>query len=361
MGFMPTSSNCKVMTEVTNPSKQNVSSEKASFLQQSLESIWYQNTSGKYFLYPLEIAYKALARLDRVIKTKQMVGHPAPIIIVGNISVGGTGKTPLVIYLCEQLKKAGYSPGIITRGYGGKSNDWPAFVGRNSNPAEYGDEPVLMAQRAEVPVVAGPNRNNDVDKLLKDGEVDVVISDDGLQHYALQRDIEIAVIDKARGLGNERCLPAGPLREPPSRLEDCDFIVFNEPKPASQYSMQLVATQVCNLKTSIKQPLSAWSGLTVHAVTGIGNPSRFFETLEGIGLKVIEHRFPDHYQFCEADITFNDDLPVVMTEKDAVKCISFASDKHWSMPIYAKLNQLFMQNLLTMLEAIKADNKAHQS
>ena len=348
------------MTEVTKPSKQVDSSEKTSWLQQRLESIWYSGAPGKYFLYPLEFIYKALARLDRVIKTKQMVGHPIPIIVVGNISVGGTGKTPLVIYLCEQLKKAGYSPGIITRGYGGKSTVWPALVVRDSNPTDYGDEPVLMAKRADVPVVAGANRNQDIDKLLKNGGVDVVISDDGLQHYALQRDIEIAVIDKARGLGNQRCLPAGPLREPPSRLEDCDFVVINEPMPVSEYSMQLVATQVCNLKTLIKQPLLDWEGLTVHAVTGIGNPTRFFDTLESSGIKVIEHRFPDHHPFCEADITFSDGLPVVMTEKDAVKCELFATDQHWSMPIDAKLNDLFMQNLLVLLESVNAENTALQ-
>ena len=162
------------------------------------------------------------------------------------------------------------------------------------------------------------------------------------------------MIDKARGLGNQRCLPAGPLREPPSRLDACDFVVVNEIGPVSKYTMQLDATDACSLKTLIKQPLSNWSGLTVHAVTGIGNPARFFNTLENLGLKVIEHRFPDHHQFNKADITFDDDLFVLMTEKDAVKCMAFASDLHWSVPINARLNDLFMQNLLMLLSAVKA-------
>jgi len=335
----------------------NASTSNTSALQERLESIWYEGAAGKQWLYPFEALYKALARLDRWIKKKQAIKHPVPIIVVGNISVGGTGKTPLVVYLCHLLRNAGYSPGIITRGYGGKNTDWPVLVDENSSPVEYGDEPVLMAQRTGVAVVAGPDRNKDVELLLKNHNVDVVISDDGLQHYRLERDIEIAVIDGTRGLGNERCLPAGPLREPASRLDACDFAVSNEATPAAKHNMQLKAQSVHRLNSAIQQPLSQWKGMQVHAVTGIGNPSRFFLTLHNAGLDIIEHRFPDHYQFQKTDITFLDNLPVVMTEKDAVKCRQFASGGHWYVPVSAELNDHFDQELLSKLASVTATNR----
>lgn len=336
----------------TSQSAQNAHSTNTSLLQRRLEAVWYQGAPGAALLVPLEVVYRFAAGIDRFFKRKKMIDHPVPILVVGNISVGGTGKTPLVIYLCDLLQQAGYSPGIITRGYGGKSIQWPVSVEANSKPSDCGDEPVLMAQRAAVPVVAGPNRNDDVAKLLNDTDVNVIISDDGLQHYALQRDIEIIVIDQSRGLGNQRCLPAGPLREPASRLAACDFVVENEVSPAAEYSMQLLAAQACNLKSSIQQPLSEWCGLTVHAITGIGNPSRFFLTLRNVGLTVIEHAFPDHYQFSESDIVFKDQLPVLMTEKDAVKCRLFASDQHWSIPVKATLNEGFANDILVKLASL---------
>jgi len=343
---------------VSTRGKVSVSTANTSTLQKRLEAIWYEGAAGKHWLYPLEALYKALARLDRWVKTKQSVEHPVPVIVVGNISVGGTGKTPLVVYLCELLKNAGYTPGIITRGYGGKNTDWPVLVDKYSDPAMCGDEPALMAQRTGVAVIAGPDRNQDIEQLLNNHKVDVVISDDGLQHYRLQRDIEIVVIDGARGLGNERCLPAGPLREPASRLDSCDFVVFNEATPDAGYSMQLVAANVCHLNSDIQQPLSQWKNIKVHAISGIGNPSRFFQTLKAAGVDVVEHHFPDHYQFTKADIVFADDLPVVMTEKDAVKCKQFASCKHWYVPVSATLNDRFQQDILSKLGSIVADTKS---
>ena len=343
---------------MSSKSKQSTVVSNTSALQKRLEAIWYDGAPGKQWLYPFETLYKALAHLDRRIKQKQAIEHPVPIIVVGNISVGGTGKTPLVIYLCELFIKAGYTPGIITRGYGGKNTVWPVLVTKNSNPVECGDEPVLMAQRTGVNVVAGPDRNKDIEQLLQNGEVDVVISDDGLQHYRLKRDIEIVVIDQLRGLGNKRCLPAGPLREPAKRLDTCDFVVSNETVRTADYSMQLKAQSVCRLNSTIQQPLSTWKGTTVHAVTGIGNPSRFFHTLKSAGLDVIEHQFPDHYQFKGADIIFADDFPVVMTEKGAVKCVRFAveaaSEKHWYVPVSAELNDRFDQDLLSKLASVAA-------
>ena len=344
------------MSSAAPPHKTDVTTTKTSFLQRRLESIWYQGAPGKQLLYPLEMLYRSLAWLDRGLKKRQTINHSLPVIVVGNISVGGTGKTPLVVFLSELLKKMGYSPGIITRGYGGKSAQWPTLVEANTNPMDSGDEPVLIAQRTAVPIVAGPNRNDDISMLLEKYEVDVVISDDGLQHYRLARDIEIVVVDQVRGLGNKRCLPAGPLREPAERLNDCDFVVINELVPTAEYSMQLQAQQVCRLNYDFQQPLSSWKGLSVHAVTGIGNPSRFFQLLSSFGLNVIEHRFPDHYQFVESDIIFNEALPVVMTEKDAVKCRAFAADQHWYVPVSARLSERFSQDLLARLKTVTNGN-----
>jgi len=343
------------MTSAVSQRSNSNATAQTSFLQQRLESIWYEGGAGKQLLYPLELLYRTLAYLDGSIKKAQSVKHPISVIVVGNISVGGTGKTPLVVYLCELLKEAGYSPGIITRGYGGKSTHWPAVVNADSSPVDFGDEPVLMARRTNVPVVAGPNRNHDIETLLAQTDVDVVISDDGLQHYRLQRDIEIAVIDQVRGLGNQRCLPAGPLREPAKRLKQCDFVVMHELEPAADYSMQLKAQFVHRLNSDIQQPLPDWQARTVHAVTGIGNPARFFQMLKSFGLDVIEHSFPDHYQFSESDIVFEDELTVVMTEKDAVKCRAFAADQHWFVPVSAVLNQRFSQDLLAKLKIIAAE------
>ncbi|RVU84749.1 tetraacyldisaccharide 4'-kinase [Leucothrix sargassi] len=320
-----------------------------SWVQRRLEKIWYKGGKGTSALLPLEGLYRGLATLDKTSKLKKQVDHPVPVIVVGNISVGGTGKTPLVIYLAEQLRQAGYRPAIITRGYAGDLQEWPVLVTADSDPAVCGDEPVLMAQRSGVPVVAGPDRNADVTFALTNTDCDVIISDDGLQHYKLKRDIEIAVVDAARGLGNGHCLPAGPLREPASRLESCDYVIFNEVSAKAELSMQLEVQSATNLKTGEQQSLSNWCGKKLHAVTGIGNPERFFDTLRAQGVEAIEHAFPDHHPFSLADIEFADQLLVLMTEKDAVKCKRFASDQHWYVPVTANVTETFIKDLLNRL------------
>ncbi|PID45358.1 MAG: tetraacyldisaccharide 4'-kinase [Proteobacteria bacterium] len=324
-------------------------------MQQRLERIWYQGDTGALLLTPLALLYRMLSFLHKRLALAKQVEHAIPVIVVGNISVGGTGKTPLVIDLVQLLQKAGYSPGIITRGYGGQSQQWPVRVHPDSDPIDCGDEPVLMAQRCGVPVMAGSDRNANIDRLMKQATVDIIISDDGLQHYRLKRDIEIVVIDGERGLGNRRCLPAGPLREPPSRLEHCDFVVVNEPKANAALSMQLLTDQICRLNPVEQQSLSQWRGRRVHAVTGIGNPDRFFRMLVSQGLVVTEHAFPDHYIFHPSDIAFNDDIPVVMTEKDAVKCRKFAENHHWFVPVTAKLSEAFHRELLARINTIEFD------
>ena len=334
----------------SNPSK----SSNTSRLQRILENIWYDGAAGGWLLWPLEALFRLLAKLNKNKQLSKQISHPVPIIIVGNISIGGTGKTPMVIYLAKLLTSAGYSPGIITRGYGGQSTVWPAVVLPDADPVLYGDEPVLMAQRAGVPVIAGPERNDSVDLMLRSYSVDIIISDDGLQHYRLKRDIEIVLIDAARGLGNQHCLPAGPLREPVSRLEQCDFVVMHEAEPQSPLSMQLAAGELYNLKTGALQPLSAYQGMTVHAVTGIGNPPRFFKMLRGAGLTVIEHAFPDHHGFSMGDILFADEFPVLMTEKDAVKCQAFATSVHWVVPVTATVSPVLAEQLLARLKVLES-------
>ncbi len=273
-----------------------------------------------------------------------------PVIVVGNISVGGTGKTPLVIWLATVLEDNGYRPGVISRGYGGRASVWPQLVTSDSDPALVGDEPILIARRTRCPIAVAPRRNAAARALLEAHGCDVLISDDGLQHYGLLRDIEIAVIAGERGLGNGWCLPAGPLREPPSRLREVDFVVTQGRVLDGSLVMRLHGEQALNLlDPCVVQPLEAFAGRRIHAVAGIGNPKRFFDDLARIGLELNAHPFPDHHRFTAADLEFGDEHPVLMTEKDAVKCRAFAKAHHWYVPVTAQPDERLAQGLLARL------------
>lgn len=274
-----------------------------------------------------------------------------PIIIVGNITVGGTGKTPLVIWLVRFLQEHNYKPGIVSRGYGGKNKIFPQKVDSDSDTQQMGDEAVLLARRAGCPVIIAPKRVNAVRYLLNNTDCNIVISDDGLQHYALARDIEIAVIDGERRFGNRWCLPAGPLREPISRLETVDFIVTNGGEVGlGEYGMSLIPGDIYNISDpTLKANLNDFAGQAVHAIAGIGNPDRFFGTLRELGLSIFQHRFPDHYQFAHKDIDFKDEAKIIMTEKDAVKCETFADYRYWCLPVEAELDAVFGEKLLEKL------------
>jgi len=331
-------------------------------LQQWLEAIWYKQGKGGFLLFPLMGFYCVINGLQRWLQTTLQKKLPCPVIIVGNITVGGTGKTPLTIYLVKLLEKAGYKPAIITRGYGGSAAQWPQTVTANSDPNLVGDEAVLMATRTDVPVYAGANRLASIQQLLKETDCDVIISDDGMQHYKLPRDIQIAVIDATRMLGNGYCLPAGPLREPESRLDNCDFIVLNgglKTNNKSGLSMKLFGDVLVNLKTAKEIPLSKLCDHSVNAITGIGNPQRFYKTLEQGGLRLHQYSFPDHHQFTTADFQVNNDLDFVMTEKDAVKCKSFATDKFWYLPVSATLDNKFDSGLLEKLKDVVNTKENH--
>lgn len=293
---------------------------------------WQRDTLVSRALLPVALIYCAAAMLKRSLYRRgwrRSISFAVPVIVVGNITVGGTGKTPLVLWIARYLAAHDWRPGIVTRGYRGRGRGWPQIVTAHSDPAMVGDEPVLLARRAGMPVVADPDRPRGVRQLLA-RDCDVIVSDDGLQHYRLQRDVEIAVLDGKKGLGNGRCLPAGPLREAPSRLHAVDARVINGGAAAGAWSMKLVPTAFRRVHTPEEMvPLDAFRGRRIHALAGIGNPSRFFNTLRGLGLEVTEHPFPDHYRFREADLHYGDADTIIMTEKDAVKCRDFAGDGVW--------------------------------
>lgn len=273
-----------------------------------------------------------------------------PVVVVGNITVGGTGKTPLVIWMANFLKDQGYRPGIISRGYGGSARSWPQQVRADSDFIVVGDEAVMIAARTECPMAVGPQRVEVAKLLVEHYEVDVIISDDGLQHYAMQRDIEVAVVDGERRFGNGQCLPAGPLRERPSRLDRVDMIVVNGEGERHEHPMSVGNQFAVNLVNGETRDLQQFKGSKVNVLAGVGHPARFFADLTEAGLDIEAHEFPDHYEYSEDDLAFNDGRAVLMTEKDAVKCVRFATQEHWCVPVSVKLGDAFGQRLLMLLE-----------
>ncbi len=296
-----------------------------------------------------------------LIGKKQSWKAPVPVVVIGNISVGGVGKTPLVARLAELLKEQGYQPGIVSRGYSSQAPSYPYDVMPESDPLHCGDEPLMLARITGCPVVIDADRVAAVKHLLQHHQCDLILSDDGLQHYALARDIEVAVVDGKRGLGNGLCLPAGPLREPPQRLDSVQFVVFNgecDSLPRSGYTMKLKPVELRNLVTGEQVSVEALrSKGQVHAVAGIGNPERFFETLISLGYSIQKSAFPDHHTFRATDLIYNDQLPVIMTEKDAVKCASIAHRQCWCLTVKAELSDVFQTRLAEAIGSIeKTDN-----
>jgi len=318
----------------------------------ALERAWYKPRSWALALLPLSYLFRGVALGRRTYLQRRYQARPfaVPVVVVGNIAVGGTGKTPLIIRLVHSLQAEGIRPGIVSRGYGGQAAKRPRKVSADSSVQACGDEPVLIAREANCPVVVDSDRVAAVEFLLQTFDVDVVLSDDGLQHYRMHRDLEIAVLDARRGLGNGQCLPAGPLREPPGRLDDVDFIVCNgvaeggsaflpAPTSASLVSMTLQPTFFRHLRSGQRVAVTSWTGSrSVHAVAGIGNPERFSATLASLGLEPQLHAFPDHHAFAQSDLEFDDDRPIVMTSKDAVKCEAFVQDDVWVLEVAADVD-----------------------
>jgi tetraacyldisaccharide 4'-kinase len=296
------------------------------------------------FLYSDFVRFRKFLYRINVLKTQRL---PVPVIVVGNITVGGTGKTPLLIALAKLLQDQGFKVGIISRGYGGDAE--VRLVTANSDAKQVGDEAVLIAKQTACPMAVAPLRVEAGKLLLAHADCNILLSDDGLQHYALHRDIEIAVIDGERRFGNGYCLPAGPLREPIPRLNSVDFIVVNGAKTEDrEYTMQIIGDTAVNLVTSEQKPLAEFSKASkLNALAGIGNPDRFFKLLSDAGLTFTAHSFPDHYDFSASDINFNS--TVLMTEKDAVKCLDFATAQHWFVPVIATLETAFTESFLSLL------------
>lgn len=272
-----------------------------------------------------------------------------PVIVVGNLVAGGAGKTPLALWIAAFLGSKGWSPAIVSRGYGGSAEE-PREATIVSDPAEVGDEPVVLARRSGVPVWVGPDRVQAIAALRRQHpECNVVILDDGLQHYRLRRDLEIAIVD-ARGFGNGWLLPAGPLREPPSRLRSVDAVITHGAEGIQGYAMRLEGTEVHRATDArVRRALKSFAGERVHAVAGIGDPERFFATLRAQGIDVVPHPYPDHHPYRAADLEFGDGGAVVMTEKDAVKCKRFAKPHHWVLPVQAVVDAAFGEWLLQQL------------
>ena len=322
-----------------------IGSLKSLSAQSWLNQVWYKDARPPWLLLPLEALFGAVSGLRRwsySANVRTATRLACPVVVIGNLSVGGTGKTPLVCWLVEQLRECRLRPGIVTRGYGG-ANRVPRRVQESDDAALVGDEPLLLARRTHVPVVVGRDRPAAAQLLVETG-CDVVVSDDGLQHYALARDCEIVVVDAERGFGNGHLLPAGPLREGLGRLASVDAVVVNGAAVGAAFrptvgkaalTMKLEASQAIALLDATPRVLAQFGGQTVHAVAGIGNPGRFFGMLRAAGLGVIPHELPDHALIRPSDIEFGDDLPVLMTEKDAVKCAAFAKPQHWYVPVSA--------------------------
>jgi len=327
-----------------------------SLLSQALNKIWYQKGWQALVLLPLTFIYSAIIkiRLHAYEKGwKQIHQFPVPIIVVGNLTVGGSGKTPLVIWLVDFLRKAGFKPAIISRGYGGKARNWPQQVRIDSDPYVVGDEAVMLARHCDCPIAVGPNRSDSVTALLEHTDCNVILSDDGLQHYALDRDIEILVVDAVRRFGNQWLLPAGPLREPISRRDEVDFVVSNGIAGRGEYAMSVKGQFARNIISGETRSLEHFQKQKLHVVCGIGHPERFLNDLRQYSLEFDSHIYVDHHRYQPEDICFDDTLLVLMTEKDAVKCSRFASDLHWYVPVSAELNKHFGPRLLTLLEQRK--------
>ena len=317
-----------------------------------LERHWYRFTPLHILLLPLSLIFRALVALRRRLYRNGVLSSvrlPVPVVVIGNLTIGGSGKTPLTLWLAKQLLDEGWHPGIISRGFGGEGTLVPQAVYSSSPTDSVGDEAVLMAQHGLCPVWVGRNRSATGLALLSaHPECDILLSDDGLQHYRLQRDVEVVVVDGIRRFGNGCLLPAGPLREARSRLSEADVVVINGGESAKgEYRMQLDGAVFHKLLApEIKKRASDFKGLRLCAIAGIGFPQRFFSHLNKLGLEVEKRPFPDHHRYVPADLERIDADAILMTEKDAVKCSSFAPENCWVLRVEAQLDPTLTRTIL---------------
>lgn len=301
-------------------------------------------------LLPLAWIFGLIVRVRRWCYRSNILSSykaPVPVIVVGNLTVGGTGKTPCVIALAGYLKSQGFHPGLVSRGVGGKKHRLPCLVTHDSTANDVGDEAILLSRETNCPMVVCVHRSDAVRTLLKYyPECNIVLSDDGLQHYRMQRDIEVIVVDGERQFGNQMMLPAGPLREPLSRLNMADFVVVNNGHLDGAYNMKLQPKKWVCMANQATRPLDCWSAVSVHAVAGVGNPGRFFQTLHGWCGEVSEHQYPDHYQYQSGELDYPDSMPVLMTAKDAVKYEEFANERHWYLDVDVLVEADMLERIL---------------
>lgn len=312
-------------------------------------------------LWPLSCLYAGIVTLRRYcyqLGLCKIHRFSKPIIVIGNITVGGTGKTPLTIALAQYLQSQGLRVGLVSRGYGGSANHQPTLVVQDSDPLQVGDEPLLMVKHTGCPMVIAAKRPAAIKKLLADFNCDVVLSDDGLQHYAMARDIEIVVINGEQRLGNGWYLPAGPLRESAKRLHHVDWVVSQGQAQGAEQSMAVKLGKLYRLDAPGEQrDLADFSNQQVHAVAAIGNPDKFFKSLLAADLLLFKHVFADHHYYRAEDLHFSEDYPIIMTEKDAVKCqqLNLPKQNIWVLPIRAQLSKDFYQALLAQLNNLRQE------
>lgn len=321
-----------------------------------VDRLWYGRGRPLGFLAPLAWLYRAVSeRRRRAAWRARNEPLPLPVVVVGNLTAGGTGKSPLTARLVKAMADRGWQPVILSRGYGGKAGHYPLLVTADTPATDAGDEPVMLARETGVPVVVDPKRRRAAEWVVARQLGDVLICDDGLQHYPLPRDIELAVFDGARGVGNGALIPVGPLREPISRLSGVDFVVINGAaagKPLGEggrltgfgdiehpdmYPMTLTPSALIHVRSGQRRPLSDLDGQAVHAIAGIGNPARFFATLDALGANVRATPFADHHAFRASELTAEPEEWLVMTAKDAVKCRDIAPDNAWYLAVEAQL------------------------
>lgn len=317
-------------------------------LTDRLLDAWYKGHPALTLLRPLEALYRRVVNDKRarfVAGQGDIYTAPVPVIVVGNITVGGTGKTPLILWMIDYCRGRGLRVGVVSRGYGARPPSLPWRVRAQQSADQAGDEPLLIVRRTGVPLMIDPDRAQAVRGLLAQESLDLILSDDGLQHYKLGRDLELVLIDAARGLGNRRCLPAGPLREPVERLHTVDALLYNGASDDRDdgYGFTLRPTALINVLSGERQPVDYFpAGQALHAVAGIGNPQRFFKTLEGLHWRPVPHAFADHAVFNAEALAFKPALPLVMTEKDAVKCAAFAAPDWWYLTVEAVPSAAFV-------------------
>ena len=326
-------------------------------LERLLERLWYGGSPLAWLLAPLSLPYCLVASGRRLAYRRGWLAAQAvgvPVVVVGNLTVGGTGKTPLVLWLARLFGDAGWRVGIVGRGYGGRDTRRPRDVSADSDPRQVGDEAVLLAARSGRPVVVCRDRVAAARRLVTTHGCDLVLADDGLQHYRLARTLEIAVVDAQRGLGNRLCLPAGPLREPAARLRGVDFELVNGGQGVGAMQLRVTGVEPVG-RAGESARLADFGAGPVHAVAGIGHPGRFFAMLRAEGLSVIEHAFPDHHAYRAAELDFGDGLPVLMTDKDAVKCRAFDHPGLWSVGVEARPDAGFGPALLARLQRTRCE------